>query len=148
MKTIINLLPVLLLALLFSACANNSEQYSGEAVPEEVFNDVLEGMASLESEGTDSLTSATAPNESQIEKRVEILKEQIGVDPLCKLGKEATIKQYKEAVESVEKNPSDLSPLDLFFDNANSPCWETWKKQTPSIKELDERLSLALPEVE
>jgi hypothetical protein len=148
MKTITNLLPVFVFTLLFSACSNNAEQYYDETVAEEVVSDVLNLLVSDEHESIDSATFSPATKKLQNEERVEILKEQIGVDPLCKLGKEATIKQYKEAVESVEKNPSDLSPLGIFFDNANSPCWETWKKQTPSIKELDERLALALPEVE
>jgi hypothetical protein len=145
MKIIPNLLLVLFLSLFVFACSSNTEQPPEDTIPEEVVTNIIQALDEPEGNlDTKPHDTGVQPSENKT-KRKEILEEQIQGDPLCKLGEETAIKQYQEAIESIEKDPSDLSKLDIFLKNVNSPCWNAWKKNNKRIDELYERLSAALP---
>ncbi len=69
------------------------------------------------------------------ETRENIVEEQVGNDPLCKLSCDQILARYREGVEYAKQNNNDFSKLSEF--TPESPCWNACRKNAVYSDDFD-----------
>lgn len=69
------------------------------------------------------------------ETRENIVEEQVGNDPLCKLNCDQILARYRAGVEYAKQNNNDFSKLSEF--TPESPCWNACRKKAAYSDDFD-----------